>query len=90
MRARRSAQAVAFLRRRQQILADFDQHAGQAAPRRKLIHAVPDKRAVIGLVVADHEIFRAQRLDQGRGEAVVSSHSTPTCQGRATPWQCKA
>ena len=57
--------------RLREILPDFDQRARQSAPGRMLVHAVADQRAVIGLVVAHFEIFGAQRLDQGPGEARI-------------------
>ena len=48
-----------------EVLPQFDQHVGEASPGAKLIHRVAHQRAVVGLVVADHEVrLASQRLDE--------------------------
>ena len=76
-----------------QILADLDQHVGEAAPGRVGVHRVARQGAIIRLVVADQRAAgcrsgsrreRPQRAAaRGAGRRPTAG---PTCQGRASPF----
>ena len=71
-----------------QVLPDLDQGVGEAAPGGVAVDRVARERAIIGLVVADHEaVLRPRPSRSGRAKRSSASHRMPTCQGRGQPRQ---